>query len=90
MKKQKAIVICNFVILVLATIYSFVPYTSMRVTRDIKFELQCDNAWFSGSNDFVQCMSGGRLAQIIFWAGLASALVTTFIILENYRKPKIT
>ena len=85
MKKVKIIFTCNCVVWVLAAIYSFVPYKVEHWTPNQQQFYSCSNAWGHGYNAI--CTTQGRLAQIVFWAGVASSLVTAvIIILENYRK----
>ena len=88
MKTRKRIIVCNFVVWVLAVIYSFVPYTQGTGDSDERhFEVLCSGAWDKRVQLMGLCATQGRLAQIAFWAGLASALVTvSIIVLENYRK----
>ena len=80
MGKLKILLISNFIVWLLAVVYSFVPYTRVKAVPDGKIEVQCENAWTSVRNMYAFCVSSGRIAEIIFWALLASSLVTALII----------
>ena len=80
MSKLKTLVISNSIVWLLAVVYSFVPYTRVKAVIDGKVEVQCENAWTSVRKMYAFCASSGRIAEIIFWALLASSLATALII----------
>ena len=80
MGKLKTLVISNSIVWLLAVVYSFVPYTRVKAVIDGKLEVQCENAWTSVRTMYAFCASSGRIAEIIFWALLASSLISALIV----------
>lgn len=93
MNRFRVIIFCNSVVLLLAFVFCFVPYTREMYLSGYE-QVQsvfCNNAFsdYAFDSEQLYCSPSARLAEIVFFALLASAVVTAAIlILDKYWKAK--
>ena len=92
MNRLRMILLCNSVVWLLAVVYCFVPYTANSMYDGKQTKLYCQNAFSENKVNqyaYLRCTPSGRLAEIVFWALLASAVVTA-LILVGEKKWKVS